>query len=92
MTNSSTPTRQPPMVPAECKHITEAVWIEGDWRTPHKCEACILDNLNRPHDPEKMLEAFSAAGRFLDLIAGKLNLKPSNLETPNSGTANPETS
>jgi len=70
MTISSTP----PTVPAdECKHMTEAIWIEGDWRTPHKCETCIIENLNRPSDPEKMEEAYSAADRFLDLAAKELN-------------------
>lgn len=38
----------PTMVLADCTHMTEAVFVDGQWQTPQWCDECIVENAGRP--------------------------------------------
>lgn len=43
----------PKLVLADCKHMTEPVFVDGQWRTPHSCDDCILEDARRPLTAEQ---------------------------------------
>lgn len=41
------------MILADCKHMTEPVFVDGRWRTPTLCDDCISENASRPLTEEQ---------------------------------------
>ena len=61
------------LVLAECKHMTHPIFIDGDWRSPHQCDACFMEGLSQPISEETWQLVDRVATKLLKVLEAEFS-------------------